>query len=77
MDEIDTEELSMTQEERILKHINDHGSISDYEAVTLLHIGRLASRVHDMRRKGINIIGNTVHGKNEYGNYHYTRYSLG
>jgi hypothetical protein len=66
----------MTQEERILKHISDHGSISDFEAVTLLHIGRLASRVHDMRRKGINIIGNTVYGENEYGKYHYTRYSL-
>ena len=67
----------MTQEERILNHIKDHGSISDYEAVTLLHIGRLASRVHDMRKKGINIIGNSVSGKNEYGAYRYTRYSLG
>lgn len=67
----------MTQEERILNHIRENGSISDFEAVTQLHIGRLASRVHDMRRKGINIVGDTVQGKNEYGTYYYTRYSLG
>ena len=67
----------MTQEERILKHINEHGSISDFEAVTILHIGRLASRVHDMRKKGISIISNTASGKNEYGTYHYTRYTVG
>ena len=67
----------MTQAQRILNHIKEHGSISDYEAVTVLRIGRLASRVYDMRRNGINIVGNWVNGKNEYGSYRYMRYTLG
>lgn len=67
----------MTQNERILKYMNEHGSISNVEAVTNLGIARLASRIHDMRKMGIEINDRTEYGENEYGKYHYTRYSLG
>lgn len=66
----------MTQNERILKYMQDHGSISNMEAVNDLRIARLASRIHDIRRLGIGITSRTEYGENEYGRYHYTRYSL-
>ena len=67
----------MTQNERILKYMNEHGSISNVEAVTNLGIARLASRIHDLSRMGIAVNRHTEYGENEYGKYHYTRYSLG
>ena len=66
----------MTQTKRILKYISDHGSISNVEAVNHLHVARLASRIHDIRKAGIKVNGRTVYGENEYGKFHYTRYSL-
>ena len=66
----------MTQNERIIKYMQDHGSISNLEAFSDLHIARLASRIHDIRRLGIGISSRTEYGENEYGKYHYTRYSL-
>jgi hypothetical protein len=50
----------------ILKAIEENGSITTMEAFEI-GITRLASRVHDLRRMGINIISETVHGKNRYG----------
>ena len=56
----------MTQCQMILKAIEENGSITTMEAFEI-GITRLASRVHDLRRMGINIISETVHGKNRYG----------
>lgn len=63
----------MTQCERILDHIDKHGSITDEEAREL-KIHRLASRIHDLRRRGYNIVSETISGKNEYGTWHCARY---
>ena len=67
----------MTQNERIMRHLHDFGSITSLEAVTEYGILRLASRVHELRRSN-NIIGQTVAAKNRYGEtVRYTRYILG
>lgn len=67
----------MTQEERIIRHIEDYGSISSLEAVTEYGIMRLASRVHDLKRKGYAIVAENESGKNRYGEpCHWTRYKL-
>lgn len=42
----------MTQCERIIKYINDFGSITTYQAFTDLGITRLASRIHDLSERG-------------------------
>ena len=47
----------MTQHERILKYIEDFGSISPMEAFTDLGITKLATRISEMRRAGIEIAG--------------------
>ena len=57
----------MTQCERILKYMNDFGSISAAQAMTDLGVYRLASRIHDLRMMGIDIESETHTGKNRYG----------
>ena len=56
----------MTQCERILRHLRDHGSISSLEAINEYGILRLASRINDLKRRGYNIVGETKTGKNRY-----------
>ena len=65
----------MTQCERILKYMGDFGTISTAQAMNDLGIYRLASRIHDLRRMGIEIGSETRTGKNRYGEAtHYSVY---
>ena len=65
----------MTQCERILKYLNDFGSISTLQAFNDLGVTRLASRIHDLKRMGIAIESETRTGKNRYGeSTHYSVY---
>lgn len=41
-----------TQEAVILKHLQEHGSITSYEAFMRYGITRLSGRIFDLRRKG-------------------------
>lgn len=67
----------MTQCEKILRHMEDYGSISSLEAVNEYGIMRLASRISDLKRMGVPISKETVKGKNRYGETtSYARYSL-
>lgn len=67
----------MTQKERIIRHLNDYGGITSYEAMTEYGIGRLASRIYELRAAGYDIRGETVAAKNRYGEpTRYTRYRL-
>jgi hypothetical protein len=68
----------MKQTERILKYIDDFGSITSLEAMKDLGVMRLASRINDLRQSGINIITETEKGVNRYGEpTHYARYKRG
>ena len=64
----------MTQCQRILQYIDQNGSITDEEARNL-KIHRLASRIHDLRRMGVGIKSETIHGSNEYGKWHCSKYT--
>ena len=57
----------MTQCERILRHLEDYGSITSLEAINEYGILRLASRVSDLKRLGFPIRSESVKGKNRYG----------
>jgi hypothetical protein len=57
----------MTQCERIIRHLNDHGSITSLEAISEYGILRLASRISDLRAQGIPIVSKLVTEKNRYG----------
>jgi hypothetical protein len=57
----------MTQIERILSHLEEHGSITALEAINEYGIMRLASRISDLKRKGYNIKSKNVTVMNRYG----------
>lgn len=67
----------MTQCERILRHMEDYGSITSLEAMTEYGIMRLASRVTDLKSLGFDIRRVMESGKNRYGEpTSYARYYL-
>ena len=66
------------QKERILRHLNDFGSITSAEAMQDYGIMRLASRVDELRKAGHPIITEVVTGKNRYGEpTRWARYRMG
>lgn len=66
-----------TQCERIKKYMDDFGSITQMEAIRDLGVMRLASRISEMRKKGIGIYSRMETGKNRYGeSIKYKRYYL-
>lgn len=65
----------MTQCQRILKYMDDFGSISTMQAFTDLGVTRLASRIHDLKQMGYGIKSETRSSKNRYGeSTHYSVY---
>lgn len=67
----------MTQCERVVKYMEDFGSITSMEAVVDLGIMRLASRICDLSKQGYQIERVMETGKNRYGeSTNYARYSL-
>ena len=65
----------MTQCERILKYMDDFGTISTMQAFGDLGVTRLASRIHDLKQMGYDIESETRYSKNRYGeNTHYSVY---
>lgn len=68
----------MTQHERILRHLQDGGTLTQAEAFMEYGIGRLSSRICELRAAGYPINSEFVAGKNLYGeSVSYVRYSLG
>lgn len=65
----------MTQKDRILQYLQDNGSITPMDAVRM-GIMRLAPRIMELRIDGFQITSELVDGKNEYGRYHYAKYTL-
>ena len=67
----------MTQCERIMRHLEDYGSITSAEAMFEYGIMRLASRISDLKKLKILIEKEMVRGKNRYGEpTHYAKYTL-
>ena len=67
----------MTQRERILKYLEDFGSITQLYDMRDLGIMRLASRVSDLKKDGYKIVKHTEKGVNRYGDAtFYARYEL-
>ena len=69
--------MSMTQHQAILNYINDFGSITPMEAFSDLGITKLATRIGEIRRSGVDIEKTEVKGTNRYGEAtRYMRYSF-
>ena len=68
----------MTQHDRIMKYLEDFGSITPMQAFEDLGITKLATRVGELIADGKKIKKEMVTGKNRYGDtVHYMRYLRG
>lgn len=66
----------MTQAQEIFDFMTDNGGITTMQAFDL-GITRLASRIHDLRKDGVEIISETVTAKNRHGKpVRFCRYRL-
>jgi hypothetical protein len=69
--------MKITQCERVLRHLNDYGSITSALAMEEYGIYRLASRISDLKKLGFPIEREMVTGKNRYGeSVSFAKYSL-
>lgn len=67
----------MTQTKKILRHIEEYGSITPLEALQEYGIMRLASRMCDIKRAGHPVQRVTETAKNRYGEpVRYARYTI-
>lgn len=67
----------MTQCERILRHLEEVGSLTSAEAMREYGIYRLASRISDLKKRGVPIRKETAKCKNRFGEtVYFARYSL-
>lgn len=67
----------MTQCERIMRHLQEVGSITSAEAMQEYGIYRLASRISDLKKLGVPIQREFVKSKNRFGEETiFARYSL-
>lgn len=58
---------NLTQAERVMRYMENHGSITQIEALSELGVMRLASRISDLRKQGENIDSKMIKVKNRYG----------
>ena len=56
-----------TQAARVLRHLQDYGSISSLEAIREYGIMRLASRISELKKRGTKIGVKMEKGVNRYG----------
>lgn len=56
----------LTQCERILRHLEDYGSIDPMEAIMEYGCMRLAARISDLKRQGHAIATERAKGRNRY-----------
>ena len=67
----------MTQAKRIIEYINRFGSITPMEAFRDLGITKLATRISELRKTGIEFNKEYIKSKNRFGeDVYYMRYSF-
>lgn len=67
----------MTQNEMILEHLQNYGSITPQEAIQQYSVMRLGARIFDLKKEGHHILTTLENSLNKYGEkVHYARYRL-
>lgn len=68
----------MSQTERILRFMEENDGITQVEAIQEFGCMRLAARIADLKKDGVEIETEMVTAKNRYGErVHFARYRLG
>lgn len=67
----------MNQKQKVLKYINDYGSITSWEAYSDLGIMQLGARIDDLQKDGYSFKKEWEQRKNRYGEpVRFIKYSL-
>lgn len=67
----------MTQKDRVLQHLQEHGSITSWQAIMEYGATRLADIVFKLRQEGYDIESECEKGTNRFGDkIHWTKYKL-
>lgn len=67
----------MSDSEKILAYLQEHGSITSWEAIQHFRCTRLSGRIYDLRRRGFDITATTEESVNSDGEkVRYSRYRL-
>lgn len=70
--------MKLSQKKRILKYMNDFGSITTYDAFKDIGCTKLTTRISELRKEGYLIIGTAETSTNRYGEkVTYNRYRMG
>lgn len=68
----------MNQVNMVLKYMQDFGAITTWEAFTEIGCTRLSGKIYLLKKKGYNIISETIPFTNRYGQKGtYSKYRLG
>ena len=68
---------TLTQKDRIIRHLNDKGSITALEAIKEYGIMQLGARIYELKDEGYNIRSEFVSSKNRYNEpVSFSKYSL-
>ena len=67
----------MTQTEKVMKYMEQYGSITSAEALSELGIMRLASRISDLKQMGVDVKSVLIKDRNRFGQpIRYARYFI-
>ena len=67
----------LTHYDRILRHLKEFGEIDSWTSIIDYGCTRLSHYIYVLRKEGYNIQGETMTGKNRFGeSTHFTRYVL-
>lgn len=58
--------MKLTQREKIVRHLEQYGSITSAEAISEYGIYRLASRISDLKKSGVRISSKMITAKNRF-----------
>lgn len=65
----------MTKTEKVKIHLEDVGHITSLEAIELYGATRLSAIIYNLRKRGMNIITETIEFTDRFGNAaHYAKY---
>lgn len=59
--------MKTTQNERVLRHLKDYGTITTWEAIEEYGITRLSARIKDLKDTGNKIDSEWLSSENRYG----------
>ena len=67
----------MTQEQKVLRHLQELGSITSWEAIMEYGVTRVSAHIHTLRKKGYEIESERITTKNRFGeNCSFAKYFL-